>query len=105
MSDLRQLAKIAEQRSLGWPDFHPEDFCHRCGLPNLSSWYVNSTEWQVAVSDVARILCPQCFVALWKEATGFGGTWELRLDPLTDQRIGDTEVRTGIDWGGRPYSE
>ncbi len=91
MSDLDQLAKIAEQRSRGWPDFHPEAFCHRCGRPNLWSWYVDDTEWQVAVSDTARILCPQCFVALWKEMTGFEGTWELRLDPLTDQRNGDTD--------------
>jgi hypothetical protein len=26
-------AEIAAQRNLGWPDFHPEDYCHRCGFP------------------------------------------------------------------------
>ncbi len=26
--------EINAQRDAGWPDFHPEDYCHRCGRPN-----------------------------------------------------------------------
>jgi len=32
-------ADIAAQRGSGWPNFHPEDFCHRCGCQNVS-WYI-----------------------------------------------------------------
>ncbi len=31
--EFRDPTAIAEQRTKGWPDFHPEDFCHRCGHP------------------------------------------------------------------------
>ena len=77
--------RIEEERSLGWVNFHPEDFCHRCGRPNIS-WYVDSEEWEL-MDDVASILCPQCFVTVWSYKTGFSGSWELRLDPLTDKRV------------------
>ena len=92
MSDQLALVEIEKERQLGWVNFHPEDYCHRCGRANLSSWYVDSIEWNLAVGDDTHlILCPQCFVAAWNLATGISGTWELRLDPLTDKRIGDTE--------------
>ena len=82
--------RIEEERSLGWPTFHPEDFCHRSGRLNISSWYVDNEEWTFAM-DVISIVCPQCFVAAWSAKTGFTGTWELRLDPLTDQRVGKSD--------------
>ena len=77
------LPVIAEQRAKGWPDLHPEDFCHRCGHRNLS-WYVDSAlwveAWAQAEPGIQSVLCPQCFAELWERATGLRITWELRLD-------------------------
>ena len=74
--------EIVRQRSLKWPDFHPEDFCHRCGHRNIT-WYVMDAEaWQIAVRNqprlVSEILCPVCFALLY-EANGGPGVhmWEL----------------------------
>ncbi len=36
--------EIVRQRQLGWPDFHPEDFCHRCGRRN-PVWYADAALW------------------------------------------------------------
>lgn len=75
------LAEIYRQRSLGWPDFHPEDYCHRCGARNLKSWAVDSACWNAAGIDGRwnEIICPQCFAELWQEATGIRVTWWLSL--------------------------
>lgn len=73
---------IPEQRAKGWPDFHPEDFCHRCGRSNIT-WSVQSEFWNVAVPEVVSILCPQCFVELYNAATGSDYSWELLPDALT----------------------
>jgi hypothetical protein len=86
--DEARLAAIREQRDAvpSWPDFHPEDFCHRCGHPNLS-WYVDSTLWGEAWDRVEpgiqSVLCPQCFAELWELATGLRVTWELRPSVAT----------------------
>jgi len=64
------LPVIAEQRARGWPDLHPEDFCHRCGHRNLS-WYVDSAlwveAWAQAEPGIQSVLCPQCFAELWEK--------------------------------------
>lgn len=76
--------EILRQRAAGWPDFHPETFCHRCGRRNVTSWHADSEEWDVAVAGrergVVDILCPSCFVALHEQATGRSGHWHLRLE-------------------------
>ena len=74
--------EIAEQRAKGWPDFHPEDYCHRCGRSNIC-WYTASTLWNEAVPLVSPILCPQCFVAAWETVTGLSPAWALVPDPDT----------------------
>jgi len=53
---------IVEQRAKGWPDFHPEAFCHQCGRPNIHSWF--SPEWVALAGSHGGILCPVCFAAL-----------------------------------------
>lgn len=53
---------IAEQRAKGWVDFHPEDYCHQCGRPNIKAWF--SPEWEALYGDHGGILCPVCFTAL-----------------------------------------
>lgn len=59
--------EIVRQRRLGWPDFHPEDYCHRCGRRNMT-W--SSPEWPELVGGHGGILCPVCFAdydqnAIW----------------------------------------
>jgi hypothetical protein len=62
-------AEIERQRSLGWPDFHPEDYCHRCGASN-PLW--SSPHWHEVMPTDGSILCPNCFLSgehgrqLWK---------------------------------------
>lgn len=85
--------EIERQRQRGWPDFHPEDFCHRCGRPNCS-WWAASDAWNVATANVERgrltVLCPPCFMTLWHEETGLRVSWEVRLD------IGSGDVRRAL---------
>ena len=72
---------IKEQRSLGWPHFHPETFCHRCGGMNVRSWWVDSDRFNAAVGALGlaytAILCPGCFVLGHELATGMCCTWTL----------------------------
>lgn len=80
------LAEIDEQRSLGWPDFHPEDYCHRCGGRNVASWFTDSDRFNMAMGQPAEhqwqgIVCPGCFVELHEAATGLRCTWKLEPDP------------------------
>ncbi|HEU5026640.1 MAG TPA: hypothetical protein VFV01_17115 [Spirillospora sp.] len=76
--------EIVHQRLLGWPDFHPEDFCHQCGQRN-PVWWADSELWNTTTAGLARgqmgVLCPSCFAAGWEAATGLPVIWELRLDP------------------------
>ncbi len=69
--------EIEHQRDLGWPDFHPERFCHRCGNRNVWAWSVNSKEWNRAVRDRAAILCPTCFTEMHEAVTGEPSVWNL----------------------------
>lgn len=81
------LDEIARQQADGWPDFHPEDFCHRCGGRNVSSWYVDSAHFAAALGAVPAwqgIVCPGCFVVLHERATGQQCTW--KLEPATPFR-------------------
>lgn len=76
--------QIADQRASGWPDFHPEDFCHRCGQRNVS-WYTASEDFYKAKAQLgdempgSDIICIACFV----EA----------LEAAEDRKIITVEVR------------
>lgn len=82
------------QRALGWPDFHPEDYCHKCGAAN-PSWYAERDAWEVATKEWAKetgregICCPGCFAEMHEEATGFVSV--LRIEPqivsITDRGL------------------
>jgi hypothetical protein len=76
--------QISEQRAKGWPDFHPEDFCHRCGHPNMC-WFIASEIWNPVMRPAGRdtttwlwneIICPQCFAELAGRRFG-NGIWQL----------------------------
>ncbi|MGK9222266.1 MULTISPECIES: hypothetical protein [unclassified Microbacterium] len=74
---------IAEQRERGWPDMHPEDYCHRCGARNID-WAAPADIWKTATAAWAAetgregICCPACFAELYTEATGEAPTWVLQ---------------------------
>lgn len=74
--------EIKRQRTLGWPDFHPEDYCHICGCEN-PSWFAESETWRTATAAWAKetgregICCPTCFVRMYVEATGKDPIWRL----------------------------
>lgn len=67
--------EIERQRELGWPDMHPEDFCHRCGVRN-PNWYASQEDWLDATMKWAEetgregICCPFCFLQMFEEAVG-----------------------------------
>lgn len=71
------LSEIEQQRQKGWPDFHPEDYCHDCGARNLTSWYVDSDRFNLAMGSDRGIVCPQCFVTGWEQQTGLRAVWRL----------------------------
>jgi len=82
------INEIDAQRELGWPDFHPEDFCHRCGNRNIS-WSVDSDRFNVAMGRHYThrwngIICIACFVELHEQATSLRCSWALQ--PLTPFR-------------------
>lgn len=91
--------EIASQRAAGWPDFHPETYCHRCGNLNVPSWWVDSDRWNIATANDPRtstvILCPSCFVAAHEAATGLHSTW--RLVPEMFRHLDWQDVRNEGD--------
>ncbi len=40
---------------------HPEDYCHRCGNPNIV-WHAPNSLWNRVIVHKPSILCPVCFV-------------------------------------------
>lgn len=88
------IEEIDRQRSLGWPDFHPEDYCHRCGGKNPTSWFVDSDRWNIAFGPPDQhpyngIVCPGCFVLLHEKATGMWTTWKLQVEAGVFRWMGD----------------
>jgi len=73
---------ITEQRERGWPDMHPEDYCHRCGNRN-PLWVADRDDWLTATSAWAAetgregICCPTCFTEMHTNATGRAVVWRL----------------------------
>ena len=85
------LATMATQRAAGWPDWHPEDYCHRCGGRN-ASWHVDSDRFNAAMGPPTLhrwngIICPGCFVELHEAATGLTATWTLSPDTPFRRRV------------------
>lgn len=80
LPDRVHLHEIDEQRELGWSDFHPEDYCHKCGNRNIPSWSVDSDRFNAAFGSdhpYQGIVCPTCFVLAHEAATGLTATWRL----------------------------
>jgi hypothetical protein len=88
-------AEVMEQRAKGWPDFHPETYCHACGRTN-PTWWVAPELWsQIRTDDYVNILCPSCFVVAWEKATGAHIIWQLTPDMETGViRRGEVQIPT-----------
>lgn len=77
-------AFIRTQRALGWPDIHPEDYCHKCGEENFT-WVTDRETWLVATKAWAEqtgregICCPRCFAEMYEAATGKRVNWTLSI--------------------------
>lgn len=78
-------AWINEQRAAGWPDMHPEDFCHRCGAAN-HMWFTSRETWLTATAAWAAetgregICCIPCLIEMHEAATGKPVVWRLEVD-------------------------
>lgn len=81
------LGVIEQQREAGWPDMHPEDFCHRCGSRNVRSWSTPNEVWNAALGKDSPIACPQCLSEAWEAKHGLT-TW--RIEPVTADERGRT---------------
>ena len=81
--------EIKRQRAEGWPDFHPEDYCHICAAPN-PLWVTDRESWLTATADWSKetgregICCPRCFIAMHTKATGEETIWTLVPGPVRD---------------------
>lgn len=90
-------------------DRHSEDYCHRCGGPNIS-WSAPSPLWNQVMRGGSingpwqwdEIICPLCFAEL---AAGIADLWEFRarrvhveLETVTPSgRVWSDEVGLWID--------
>lgn len=78
---------IEQQRRDGWPNMHPEDFCHLCGLRN-PTWFVSRKDWLIATTKWAAetgregICCPTCFQGMYEAATGHKTILKFRVQIL-----------------------
>ncbi len=100
------VAAIEAQRAAGWPDFHPEDFCHRCGHRN-PIWHAEAQAWYDATGmtvpgDGGGIMCPNCFTEAYLNAhpgervlfwvtpkfSIAGGDWQSDDDDALNETLG-----------------
>ncbi|MBC7594512.1 MAG: hypothetical protein H7288_11340 [Kineosporiaceae bacterium] len=79
--DARDPEWIVQQRIAGWPDMHPEDFCHRCGTRNMlwaaatrEVWLAGTSKW-AAETGREGICCPRCFADMHADQTGHSTIW------------------------------
>lgn len=85
--------QIIAQRAKGWPDFHPETYCHRCGRPNVRAWYAPGDLWNQVMPDDG-IVCPQCFAVQAERVLGDVTGW--RLTPRRRGELDDKELRAKL---------
>ena len=86
------LDYINEQRAAGWPDMHPEDYCHRCGDKNIS-WWIDPAVWNPIMRPNGpdapwlwnEIICPQCFTEMFEKRYP-DAIWQLSLSPSRGAR-------------------
>lgn len=72
------------------PGEHPEDFCMRCGRPNVV-WFAQSAIWNRAV-PYGGILCPVCFIQAAETAGIKPTAWEVRPEILCPETKGGMDL-------------
>jgi hypothetical protein len=89
--------QIEEQRAKGWPDFHPETYCHRCGRRNVQSWTAPSNLWNEAVGSEGDIICPPCLDQMSARSRHW---WFMDDDALAEVRreAAEKAVKQAADW-------
>lgn len=103
------VAYIEAQRLAGWPDIHPEDYCHKCGVA-FEPWFTDRETWLAGTSAWAAqtgregICCMPCFIEMFKENTGREPMWRLSevvtASSLTDDQICAIQSRAARDEDG-----
>lgn len=88
------LHEIEAERAERWPNVHPEDYCHRCGEPNIV-WFASSPVWNALMrggngdgygvydEPFNGIICPVCFGQMWELAFDARRVWELRMETFS----------------------
>lgn len=84
------LDELDAQHEAGWTDFHPEDFCHRCGNRNVS-WAIEGDVWASVMnrgeSDPWHgIVCIPCFTELHALVHG-ESAWHMVYDENGTTRL------------------
>lgn len=100
---------IVQQRQLGWPDFHPEDFCHVCGRRN-PVWSAPAADWDAVINGHGGIFCPSCFADLYDSTQTRPALWQFstirpgvplsvdQLDARLGEVIDDLDTRINHDF-------
>jgi len=81
------LAELDDQAATGWPGFHPETYCNRCGNPN-TCWATANEVWNPVMRPDGNfgpwheIICIPCFTELAERLWG-PRNWRHTRDPHT----------------------
>lgn len=84
-------------------DGHPESYCHRCGGPNIVSWFADSPVWNQVMRGGSingdephdGIVCPVCFAAM-AYVQGVATRWRLSAEDVRGEL--ETVTPSGRVW-------
>lgn len=102
--ETKTQADFDHQRANGWPDFHPEDYCHRCGGPNMT-WAAPQEVWNPVMRPEGpdtenwlwnEIVCPPCFSEMAAKNVASGVIWELRIHPVKHRGAKDFQAASDL---------
>jgi len=82
------LQELDDQHAKSWVDFHPEDFCHRCGNRNVT-WAADMDVWRAVMNPDEPwhgIICMPCFIELYELNHG-RTAWRLEYDDTGTTRL------------------
>lgn len=103
--------ELAGQHAAGWPDFHPETYCHRCGNQNVS-WFTAPETWNPVMRPYgdgtrwrwSEIICIPCFIEMaerlhgpraWRLSRDEYGSETLELLPASDAQPAQIDALRG----------
>ena len=87
-----------KQREQGWPDIHPEHFCHKCGFRNLRCWFTPGPWPEQFDRENNGIVCPQCLgeaVGGTDRSKPYRTSWTITQEAIGgDSTMTDQEKKT-----------